>query len=941
MEPPPPVKPPRGVKPQKETSGLLMSVIRALSVSESNEQRDREKAKLEAEYKICDQRLDELVCKHEGDLAEVMQIFSALSQQVSESKEKVRRVKENLKACKTLLHCQRDELKNLWQEGLEYKYMLQLLEEIDKINDLPNRLTHHLNRKQYLHATKLIIEAVSLGKDSLEGVEGLKEYSQELIQKKDNMHQKIMSEIKSHLYIKPSQHVLALHRQGSARDGAFNSQFRRSTELRRSAKNRASARRNLMESTPQFQNKTDEFEVEENLDVIDQEANSSHFKAILVKCLVLLEKLPFALEYIEAEIETELLNVVQRTTYHINDFVALQNGDNKQAQSTLTELVETLFDQLKEIAQAHITFLNHVNRAIKQHKLDCKPYEIHHVWVKIQYVLQLLLVDYLDIQSMANGTQSTETFVGDNDISSYFAKRKQAMKKKTLFKFDGSSSALTMQSCLKDSPGTKTREKILVTQPDPNNVMLIFMPFICFIEEIEQSLNIPNEVHCELHKFLSKYIEEDFLKQKSLEISSKIQETTSASDAWKATVLLDVTTDYKPLLVSTVTVETAVREWRSVLQAIPLYGDLVVSYAIDTLKDYKAICHHAYQKIVQPPSEDRRICSAAWLKDEDISRFLKSLPNWVNLKNQQEYQARNERKKVIRREHTLDEESPEDVRQRNRKEAEILAGNLGEGGVSASEILSNMMLLKELAQLQESMEWFSVRMLQFTSEFRKEPTLSPIINAPNADTPPPISSTNLQQLTSIAQDFDELANTCLLLLHLEVRVQCFHYLLAQTEYNKETHEPDPKVLELSRVLANVDEAMTSSLHPRKCKYIFEGLGHLIAKILISSAQYMKIIDEVGIQRMCRNVFALQQTLTNITMTREVALDHARHYYELFFSTPYEILNTIMERGAEFSELEYMNAFQLLHRSKSSKKLGNINDHLERLSNILGEVGVTV
>lgn len=69
------------------------------------------------------------------------------------------------------------------------------------------------------------------------------------------------------------------------------------------------------------------------------------------------------------------------------------------------------------------------------------------------------------------------------------------------------------------------------------------------------------------------------------------------------------------------------------------------------------------------------------------------------------------------------------------------------------------------------------------------------------------------------------------------------------------------------------------------QYIFEGLGHLIAKILISSSQYMDQIDEAGIQRMCRNVFALQQTLTNITMTRELALDHAKHYFELFFQTP--------------------------------------------------------
>ena len=69
------------------------------------------------------------------------------------------------------------------------------------------------------------------------------------------------------------------------------------------------------------------------------------------------------------------------------------------------------------------------------------------------------------------------------------------------------------------------------------------------------------------------------------------------------------------------------------------------------------------------------------------------------------------------------------------------------------------------------------------------------------------------------------------------------------------------------------------------QYIFEGLGHLIAKILISSAQYIDHIDERGIQKMCRNIFALQQTLTNITMAREIALDHARQYFELFYHTP--------------------------------------------------------
>ncbi|KAH0822120.1 hypothetical protein GEV33_000671 [Tenebrio molitor] len=88
--------------------------------------------------------------------------------------------------------------------------------------------------------------------------------------------------------------------------------------------------------------------------------------------------------------------------------------------------------------------------------------------------------------------------------------------------------------------------------------------------------------------------------------------------------------------------------------------------------------------------------------------------------------------------------------------------------------------------------------------------------------------------------------------------------------------------------------------------------------------------------MCRNIFALQQTLTNITMTRELALDHARHYFELFFLSPEEILNGIVEKGPEFSELEYMNALQLLNRSQAHRDLGSVAVHLERLSDILGE-----
>lgn len=60
----------------------------------------------------------------------------------------------------------------------------------EKINEVPNQLANFISKKQYLHATKLLVEAVSLGKGSLDGVESLKEISRELEQKKEVKHVK-------------------------------------------------------------------------------------------------------------------------------------------------------------------------------------------------------------------------------------------------------------------------------------------------------------------------------------------------------------------------------------------------------------------------------------------------------------------------------------------------------------------------------------------------------------------------------------------------------------------------------------------------------------------------------------------------------------------------------------------------------------------------------
>lgn len=146
---------------------------------------------------------------------------------------------------------------------------------------------------------------------------------------------------------------------------------------------------------------------------------------------------------------------------------------------------------------------------------------------------------------------------------------------------------------------------------------------------------------------------------------------------------------------------------------------------------------------------------------------FRSLPNWESLKNEvQNYRKTPSGRRITWRQETQDEESPEDVRQRNIREAEILASNLGEGGISAHEILSDVGQLRTLALLQESIEWFSVTVRSLITELQR----------PNSEgdqegnSMPAMPEPLVESLKQVADEFDEVANTCILLLHLEVRI---------------------------------------------------------------------------------------------------------------------------------------------------------------------------
>ncbi|XP_009881273.1 PREDICTED: exocyst complex component 4 [Charadrius vociferus] len=943
----------------KDPSGLLISVIRTLSTSDDVEDRETEKGRLEEAYEKCDRDLDELIVQHYTELTTAIRTYQSITERITNSRNKIKQVKENLLSCKMLLHCKRDELRKLWIEGIEHKHVLNLLDEIENIKQVPQKLEQCMASKHYLNATDMLVSAV----DSLEGpllqVEGLSDLRLELHSKKMNMHLVLIDELHRHLYIKSTNRV----GQRNKEKGRISSLVKDASPVPLMDVTNLSTPRKFLEtsqfSTPgsSSMRETSLLEIKEDME-LDPEENSTVFMGILIKGLAKLKKIPETVKAIQERLEQELKQIVKRSTTQVADN-GYQRGENLSQENQprlLLELLELLFDKFNAVAAAHSVVLGHLQQTVaspcSQYDGDIKLYDMVDVWVKIQDVLQMLLTEYLDMKNTRTASEPSAQLSyasSGREFAAFFAKKKPQRPKNPLFKFESSSHAISMSAYLREQrrelysrsgelqggPDDNLIEgggSKFVCKPGARNITIIFHPLLRFIQEIEHAMELGPTKQCPLREFLTMYIKNIFLNQVLAEINKEIEGVTKASDPLKILANADtmkILGVQRPLLQSTVIVEKTVQDLMNLMHDLSAYSDQFLNMVCVKLQEYKDTCTLAYRSIVQ--SDEKLVISASWAKDDDISRLLKSLPNWSNMAQPKQLRPKRE-------------EEEDFIRAAFGKESEVLIGNLGDKLIPQQEILRDVSDLKALANMHESLEWLAGRTKAALSNLSTTQTVSPGQDSHASLEHLPASEQILQTLSELARSFQEMADRCLLVLHLEVRVHCFHYLIPlakQGNYaivaNVESMDYDPLVVRLNKDISAIEEAMSASLQQHKFQYIFEGLGHLISCILINGAHYFKRISESGIKKMCRNIFILQQNLTNITMSREADLDFARQYYEMLYNTADELLNLLVDQGVKYTELEYIYALNLLHRSQTG--VGDQttqNMRLQRLKEIICE-----
>eukprot|EP00076_Gallus_gallus_P003140 NP_001186249.1 exocyst complex component 4 [Gallus gallus] len=922
----------------KDPSGLLISVIRTLSTSDDVEDRENEKGRLEEAYEKCDRDLDELIVQHYTELTTAIRTYQSITERITNSRNKIKQVKENLLSCKMLLHCKRDELRKLWIEGIEHKHVLNLLDEIENIKQVPQKLEQCMASKHYLNATDMLVSAV----DSLEGpllqVEGLSDLRLELHSKKMNMHLVLIDELHRHLYIKSTNKV----GQRNKEKGRISSLVKDASSVPLMDVTNLSTPRKFLEtsqfSTPgsSSMRETSLLEIKEDME-LDPEENSTIFMGILIKGLAKLKKIPETVKAIQDRLEQELKQIVKRSTTQVadSDYQRGENISQENQPRLLLELLELLFDKFNAVAAAHSVVLGHLQQTVaspcSQYDGDIKLYDMVDVWVKIQDVLQMLLTEYLDMKNTRTASEpSTQLSYASSgrEFAAFFAKKKPQRPKNPLFKFESSSHAISMSAYLREQrrelysrsgelqggPDDNLIEgggSKFVCKPGARNITIIFHPLLRFIKEIEHAMELGPTKQCPLREFLTMYIKNIFLNQVLAEINKEIEGVTKASDPLKILANADtmkVLGVQRPLLQSTVIVEKTVQDLMNLMHDLSAYSDQFLNMVCVKLQEYKDTCTLAYRSIVQ--SDEKLVISASWAKDDDISRLLKSLPNWSNMAQPKQLRPKRE-------------EEEDFIRAAFGKESEVLIGNLGDKLIPQQEILRDVSDLKALANMHESLEWLAGRTKAAFSNLSASQTMSPGQDSHASMENLPASEQILQTLSELARSFQEMADRCLLVLHLEVRVHCFHYLIPlakQGNYaivaNVESMDYDPLVVRLNKDISAIEEAMSASLQQHKFQYIFEGLGHLISCILINGAHYFKRISESGIKKMCRNIFILQQNLTNITMSREADLDFARQYYEMLYNTVDELLNLEVDQDLKYTGGEYIYAMDLLRLSQT-------------------------
>ncbi|KAG9089978.1 hypothetical protein FRC06_001261 [Ceratobasidium sp. 370] len=472
--------------------------------------------------------------------------------------------------------------------------------------------------------------------------------------------------------------------------------------------------------------------------------------------------------------------------------------------------------------------------------------------------------------------------------------------------------------------GADASEHRLLIRPDAFHVSVLFQPTLAFLERVGACLpeGVGGEGGQKGSLFLDDFVVKVYLPQLEEKVSSLFHQAVGGTDAFQEDTHSGRISE-QPLVKASMQLMALINSLCIMLEATPFHRENYARLILGVIIQFYQRCYERFLDLVSRTAFSGGISSVAaqWAQRPEVAACLGELYSTPL------HDASQRR--------TL-------CRQETRQELTFLAN----GVIEKEGLLPHIRDLTALGSLYRSLTWFITQLLGMKSTIddplspaEERPTPSPDPGrspiAPPAPSSPfspriplevqvgaspsglklPLSRAMAHRFDAIIKTYDQLAELTLSTIRIDVRCRVMHYLDHGVKFenyrtDQECTEPDPFVQDLNTSLIACEDAIVGVLPETERRFIFDGLGGLVEHLLVSNSRLIRFANDMGIQKMLRNLYALRQNLKTITnLPNDAELQQAEDYYKLYALGPAAMLEHIKDKQT-FGFEEYKSMLNL-------------------------------
>ncbi|KMU84852.1 hypothetical protein CIHG_02636 [Coccidioides immitis H538.4] len=794
-------------------------------------QADREPDFVRA-HKGLKKALKAIVNEHHQGFSGAIGTYHSIQSSIQNSQGRLRSLKSTLAEARSGLLTTKPELQGLATAAQSYDDLLQLLNQIEHIQSLPETLEARISEKRFIAAVGVLKEAMDLvHRPEFENIGGLGDLRTYFANQETSLMDILIEELHDHLYLKSP--YCQDRWKTPAEDGMGGASTSRGIATWDKPVYKFLS--NLNVTTPLVDDTSN-----------NPEADTFSYIHLIIETLHKMGNMEAMVDRIEQRLPVELYAVVDKTSAEI---AARYQDSTRRVQKDahapdrpldaieerghiLSELLWGLYAKFEAIAEGHRVVHDIVVGIAKRegNQKEALKNGFKELW-KLYQSEKLFKLSEIDQNSADIKTEQADLDeILRSSVPGLVSKSRQKL----------SSSGPTRS----DQESSGTGHKLLI-EPNVFNISLLLPPALSFIQRLTDIVPIDSDIDVnKLTTFLDDFMTHVFQPQLEEAVTELCAMCFIAADAYMEDPQWSLHST-KPIFKGTITFMHLIRRFSRVLDSIP-HDQAFTQLLIGQMVTYYEKCCGWYKGGI------RLKASAAYAEAEDTRSIATQL--WESHVSERQELMNKEIDLLINRTNNTSLEPLSKLRHITPYTADSSRGHS--------------------RQLSGGRRWtFSKTRSELWAQ-------SPRF---------PMTEESVKGFDTTLESIKSLAITALLTLHLDIRCGAIHMVtrslkggmssqraeatpstpVSSTD-NNWTHilsaqptSASPAILELNNDLISFDASITTYLGPREHFFITSGLANLIDRAFVSGTRFIGAMNVNGAQRLQLDVLVLQQNLKNI------------------------------------------------------------------------------